>query len=81
MLTNSFCANSDSTDWRDKEYFRSSLNLPTRVLREGARPEIVGDKLGHVDIDVTQNVYGKRWCEGRVVAVTRASEASDDYRQ
>ena len=27
--------------------------------REGARPEAVRDILGHANIDVTQNVYGK----------------------
>jgi hypothetical protein len=30
--------------------------------REGARPEIVQDNMGHANIDVTQNVYGK--CAG-----------------
>jgi hypothetical protein len=30
-------------------------------LREGARPEVVRDILGHANIDVTQNVYGKSW--------------------
>jgi site-specific recombinase XerD len=29
------------------------------MLREGARPEVVQDILGHANIDVTQNVYGK----------------------
>jgi integrase len=29
------------------------------LLREGARPEVVRDILGHANIDVTQNVYGK----------------------
>jgi hypothetical protein len=29
------------------------------MLREGARPEIVRDNMGHANIDVTQNVYGK----------------------
>jgi len=32
---------------------------PGRMLREGARPQIVRDKMGHVEIfAVTQNVYG-----------------------
>jgi site-specific recombinase XerD len=31
----------------------------SRMLREGARPEVVRDILGHVNIDVTQSVYGK----------------------
>jgi site-specific recombinase XerD len=31
----------------------------SHMLREGARPETVRDILGHANIDVTQNVYGK----------------------
>jgi len=31
--------------------------------------------MGHANIDVTQNVYGKSWWEERVDAVTRAVEA------
>jgi hypothetical protein len=45
------------------------------MLREGARPEVVRDDIGHANIDVTQNVYGKSWWEERVEAVTRAVEA------
>jgi hypothetical protein len=37
------------------------------MLREGARPEVVRDILGHVNIDVTQNVYGESWCLRLVV--------------
>jgi integrase len=40
-----------------------------RRLREGARPELVQDNMGHANIDVTQNVYGKGWREERVDAV------------
>jgi hypothetical protein len=29
------------------------------MLREGARPEVVRDNMGHANIDVTQNVCGK----------------------
>jgi hypothetical protein len=29
------------------------------MLREGARPEVVRDILGHANTDVTQNVYGR----------------------
>jgi len=32
-------------------------------LREGVRPEIVRDNMGHANIDVTQIVYGKSWWE------------------
>lgn len=45
------------------------------MLRGGARPEVVRDNMGHANIDVTQNVYGKSWWEERVDAVTRAVEA------
>jgi integrase len=45
------------------------------MLREGARPEVVRDNMGHANIDVTQNVYGKSWWEERVDAVTRAVAA------
>ena len=45
------------------------------MLREGARPEVVRDNMGHANIDVTQNVYGKSWWEERVDAVTRAVDA------
>jgi hypothetical protein len=45
------------------------------MLREGARPEVVRDNMGHANIDVTQNVYGKSWWAERVDAVTRAVEA------
>ena len=31
----------------------------SHMLREGARPEVVRCILGHANIDVTQNVYGK----------------------
>ena len=45
------------------------------MSREGARPEVVRDNMGHANIDVTQNVYGKSWWEERVEAVTRAVDA------
>jgi len=45
------------------------------MLREGARPEVVRDNMGHANIDVTQNVYGKNWRGERVDAPTRALEA------
>jgi hypothetical protein len=35
------------------------------MVREGARPEIVRDILGHANIDVTHSVYGKSWWEER----------------
>jgi integrase len=45
------------------------------MLREGARPEVVRDNMGHANIDVTQNIYGKSWWEERLKAVTQAVEA------
>ena len=33
------------------------------MLRTGARPEVTRDNMGHVNIDVTQNVYGRSWWE------------------
>jgi hypothetical protein len=41
---------------------------------QAARPEVVRDILGHSNIDVTQNIYGKSWWEERVDAVTQAVE-------
>jgi hypothetical protein len=45
------------------------------TLREGARADDVRDILGHANIDVTQNVYGKNCLEEREDAVTQAVEA------
>jgi hypothetical protein len=61
---------SSAVDFRSFRTMQSSL-----MLREGARPEIVRDNMGHANIDVTQNVYGKSWWEERVDVVTRAVEA------
>src|SRR5215469_9213827 len=61
---------SRTADFRSLRTMHSSL-----MLREGARPEVVRDNMGHANIDVTQNVYGKSWWEERVDAVTRAVEA------
>jgi site-specific recombinase XerD len=61
---------SKAVDFRSFRTMHSSL-----MLREGARPEVVRDNMGHANIDVTQNVYGKSWWEERVEAVTRAVEA------
>lgn len=61
---------SRAVDFRGFRTMHSSL-----MLRAGARPEVVRDNMGHANIDVTQNVYGKSWWEERVDAVTRAVEA------
>ena len=42
------------------------------MQREGTRPEVVRNNMGHANIAVTQNVYGKSWREERVGAVTEA---------
>src|SRR5712692_6910048 len=71
MLANSFCRDSDSADSTNKGYFRSFRTMhSSHMLREGARPELVRDNMGHANIDVTQNVYGKSWREERVDAVS-----------
>jgi hypothetical protein len=31
------------------------------MLREGTRPEVVRDNMGHANIDVIQNACGKSW--------------------
>jgi hypothetical protein len=38
--------------------------------RAGARAEVIRDNMGHSEIDVTQNIYGKSWWEERVDAVS-----------
>jgi integrase len=45
------------------------------MLRTGAQPEVTRDNMGHANIDVTQNVYGRSWWEERVEAVTRTFAA------
>jgi integrase len=82
MLTNSFCRDSDSADSRNKGYFGIFRTMhSSRMLREGARPEVVRDVLGHASIDVTQNVYGKSWWEERVDAATQAVEGVTNTAQ
>jgi integrase len=81
MLTNSFCRDSDSADSRNKGYFGIFRTMhSSRMLREGARPEVVRDVLGHASIDVTQNVYGKSWWEERVDAATPSCRRRNQYR-
>jgi integrase len=57
-------------DFRSFRTMHSSL-----MLRTGARPEVTRDNMGHANIDVTQNVYGRSWWEERVEAVTRTIDA------
>jgi hypothetical protein len=49
--------------------------------REGARADDVRDILGHANIDVTQNVYGKNCGGEREDAVTQAVEAMTNAAQ
>jgi len=60
MLANRFCRDSGAADSSNKGNVRSFRSMhSSHMLREGARPETVRDILGHANIDVTQNVYGK----------------------
>ena len=67
---------SKTIDFRSFRTMHSSL-----MLREGARPEVVRDNMGHSKVDPTQNIYGKSWWEERVDAVTRTVEAVTVARQ
>ena len=51
------------------------------TLREGTRADDVRDILGHANIDVTRNVYGKNCWEEREDAVTQAVEAMTNAAQ
>jgi hypothetical protein len=48
---------------------------------EGAKADEVRDILGHANIDVTQNVYGKNCWEEREDAVSQAVEAMTNAAQ
>jgi len=51
--------------------FRSFRTMHSSLMgRAGARPEVIRDNMGHHDIDISQNVYGKSWWEERVDAVS-----------
>jgi integrase len=76
MLATTFSRNSDPADSSVNGHFRSFRAVYSRyTLREGARAEDVRDILGHANIDVTQNVYGRNCWEEREDAATRAVEA------
>jgi len=50
--------------------FRSFRTMHSSLMgRAGARAEVIRDDMGHSEIDVTQNIYGKSWWEERVDAV------------
>jgi integrase len=53
--------------------FRSFRTMHSSLMgRAGARPEVIRDNMGHSDIDVSQNIYGRTWWEERVDAVSDA---------
>jgi integrase len=55
--------------------FRSFRTMHSSLMgRAGARAEVIRDNMGHSEIDVTQNIYGKSWWEERVEAVSDAVE-------
>jgi hypothetical protein len=59
MFATTLCEDSEVTA-SDKGYFRNCRTLhSSHLLRDVARPEVVRNILGHANIDVTQNVYGK----------------------
>jgi len=45
------------------------------MLREGARPELVRNNMGHANIRRDHNLYGKSWWEERVSASLKLSKA------
>ena len=76
MFAISLCRGPDTADSSDKRYFQSvRIMHSSHSLREGAEPEVLRDNMGHANIDVTQNVYGKSLWEEQVDAVTEAVEA------
>ena len=53
--------------------FRSFRTTHASLMgRAGARAEVIRDNMGHSDVDVTQNVYGKSWWVERVDGVSAA---------
>jgi integrase len=82
MLATTLCRDSDPADSSVNGHFRSFRAVYSRhTLREGARAHDVRDILGHANIDVTQNVYGKNCWEEREDAVTQAVEAMTNAAQ
>jgi len=83
MLASSLCRDSAPADSSDKGYFRSFRTAhSSHRLREGARPELVRDNMGHANIDVTQmftaRAGGKsEWMRSAVEAVTNAAQNAE----
>jgi hypothetical protein len=69
-----FCGDPDTVDSDDNGNFRN-LRTAHSGLRhaEGAKPEGVRGYMGHVNIDVTQNVYGRNGWGERVDAVEKTN--------
>src|SRR5580700_1867001 len=75
MLATTLCRDSDPADSSVNGHFRSFRTThSSHEVRDSERPEIVRDILGHVNTDVTQNVYGASWCEESVDAVPPVPE-------
>ncbi|HEX4019858.1 MAG TPA: hypothetical protein VHX63_01830 [Acidobacteriaceae bacterium] len=54
--------------------FRSFRTMHSNLMSSiGVRPEVTRDNMGHVTIDVPQNVYNKTWWEERADAVSLAA--------
>ena len=53
----------------------------SHMLREGARPEIVRDNMGHENIDVTRNVYSKSWPTPRTAMSAKGPALSQRARE
>lgn len=66
MLAVTLCRDPAQTDPSDREDFSELPHhaVQPHRLDERARPAIVQNILGHVDIRVTQNVDSKSWWKG-----------------
>jgi hypothetical protein len=61
MLATTLCRDSDPADSSVNGHFPSFRAVYSiHTVCEGARPDEARDILGHANIDVTQNVYGKK---------------------
>ena len=76
------CGVSAPVDSSDKGYFRSFRTIhSSHYAARRRKAKVVRDILGHANIDVTQNVYGKCWWEERVDAAAQAVKALTNATQ
>ena len=68
MLATTLCRDSDPADPSVNGHF-SELPHSSCMLRDGAKLEIGRDIMGHVDVGVTDNVYGESRCNEGARAV------------